>query len=90
MISKRKEAAVTVFTRATQGGLIFVVLTIIVHPGLHSSAGEEQSCLRDIHFYSLTCLKIGSVINSLTFLPPWVICLQSKCREMLFMNLLHV
>lgn len=65
-------------------------LTIIVHPGLHSSAWEEQSRLRVIHFYSLTCLKIGSVIKELTSLLPSVICLQSKCREVLFMNLLHV
>lgn len=65
-------------------------LTIIVHPGLHSSAWAEQSHLRVIHFYSLTCLKIGSVIKGMTSLPPWVICLQSKCGEALFMDLLHV
>lgn len=65
-------------------------LTIIVHPGLHSSALEKQSHPEVIHFYFLSCLKIESVIKGMTSLPPLVICLQSKCREVLFIDLLHV
>jgi hypothetical protein len=57
---------------------------------LHSSSWEEPTRLRVIHSDSLTCLKIGSVIKGMTSLPPWGICLQSRSRELLSIDLLHV
>lgn len=87
---KEKRSSCDTVHRSHSGWSYLCSLTIIVHPGLHSSAQEEQSRLRVIHFYALTCLKFGSVIKGTTCLPPWVICLQSKCTEVLLMDLWHV